>query len=320
MNFKHLRYFLYVADAGSIAGASTQLHVSPQTISEQLQQLEEQLGGSLFAKQGRKLGLTDKGKMVLSYAREIFSLGAELEANAKTRTTQSRRIEFRVGVADAVPKSIAYQLLAPVLEMGEHVRLTCREWRLDRLLSQLALHELDLVIADVPLPRSVSVKAYSHPLRQTGVSLFAHPTLRDSLNLDAGFPQCLDGAPLLMPGEDSPTGHQLRAWFELNQVRPRIVGEFDDDAMAHEFGRHGVGFFASPTALREQLESRLGVAWLGEADGVTEQYYAISVERRIKHPCVMALTQSAEGHARATRLKALGAPPGKKKATPTPNA
>ena len=293
MNFKHLRYFMHVADAGSIARASQQLHVSPQTISEQLLQLEESLGGSLFQKSGRKLTLTDKGKMVLSYAKEIFSLGAELEANAKNRTAQFKRIEFRVGVADAVPKSMAYQLLSPVLAMGDHVRLVCREWRLERLLSQLALHELDMVIADIPLPKSVSIKAYSHPLRRSSVSLFGHPQLLDTLSSPRTFPECLDALPLLMPGEDSPTGHQLRAWLEQRMLKPRVVGEFDDCAMTHEFGRRGVGVFPSPTALKDEIVDRLGVCWLGEATGVIEQYYAITVERHVKHPCVAALTRGA---------------------------
>ncbi|WP_235513867.1 transcriptional activator NhaR [Aquabacterium parvum] len=291
LNFKHLRYFLQVADTGSIARASEQLHISPQTISEQLQQLGDQLGGGLFNRHGRRLALTDKGRMVQGYAREIFTLGTELQASARNKAQAQQRIEFRVGVADAVPKSVAFKLLAPVLRMGEHVHLVCREWRLDRLLAQLALHELDLVIADAPLPRSAGVRAQSHPVGDEPVGFFAAPALLATQVRP--FPDCLDGAPMLMPGEDAVMGHQLRAWFDTQGVHPRVVAELDDAALTHEFGRNAEGYFVAPSAMAGELASRLGVQWVGLAGGVREQYHAIAVARRVQHPCVAVLTRAA---------------------------
>jgi LysR family transcriptional activator of nhaA len=299
LNFKHLRYFLQVADTGSIARASEQLHISPQTISEQLQQLEDQLGGGLFNRQARRLVLTDKGRMVQGYAREIFSLGTELQASARSKALTQRRIEFRVGVADAVPKSVAYRLLQPVLRMGEHVHVVCREWRLDRLLAQLALHELDLVIADAPLPRAAGVRAHSHPVGDEPVSIYAAAQLLDGERRP--FPDCLDGSPMLMPGEDAVLGHQLRAWFETCAVHPRVVAELDDTALTHEFGRHGEGYFAAPTAMAAELAARLGVIEVGQAEGVHEGYHAIAVSRRVPHPCVSVLTQAMSGRSRLSR-------------------
>ena len=299
LNFKHLRYFLQVADTGSIARASEQLHISPQTISEQLQQLEDQLGGGLFSRQGRRLALTDKGRMVQGYARDIFSLGTELQASARSKAQTQRRIEFRVGVADAVPKSVAFRLLQPVLRMGEHVHVVCREWRLDRLLAQLALHELDLVIADAPLPRAAGVRAHSHPVGDEPMSFFAAAELLAAERRP--FPDCLDGAPMLMPGEDAVLGHRLRAWFEAQAVHPRVVAELDDAALTHEFGRHGEGYFAAPTAMAAELAARLGVTEVGQADGVREQYHAIVVARRVPHPCVAVLTQAIQGRPKRSR-------------------
>ncbi len=291
MNYKHLHYFLQVAQAGSVAAASRQLHLTPQTISGQIQLLGERLGGALFEKSGRRLALTDTGRLALEYAQQIFSLGAELEAAVRDSATHGRPLEFRVGVADAVPKSIAYHLVEPALSVEHPVRIVCREWRLERLLQDLAVHALDLVIADAPLPPSVSVKAFSHRLGGSRIAVFGARTLKPRSRL--AFPACLDGAPLLMPGEDSAVGHRLRAWFESHGLRPRVVAEFDDSALAQEFGRQGVGYYLGPEVLSDEICERLQVERIGVIDGVEEQFYAISVERRITHPCVLAITRSA---------------------------
>ncbi|MBL8327444.1 MAG: transcriptional activator NhaR [Rubrivivax sp.] len=291
MNYKHLHYFLQVAESGSVAAASRQLHLTPQTISGQIQLLGERLGGPLFEKVGRRLVLTDTGQLALNYAKEIFSLGSELEAAVREELRGGKSLEFRIGVADAVPKSIACRLVEPALGVAQPVRMVCREWRLDRLLSELALHTLDLVIADVPLPPSVSVKAFSHLLGSSRVGVFAARALRARSRRP--FPELLDGAPLLMPGEDSAVGQQLRAWFKAQGLRPRIVAEFDDSALAQEFGRRGVGFLLAPEVMVDEIESRHQVRHMGTIDGVEEHFYAISIERRITHPCVLAITHAA---------------------------
>lgn len=296
MNYKHLQYFMQVAETGSVAAASRQLHLTPQTISSQIQLLGERLGGPLFEKVGRRLVLTDIGRLALGYAQEIFTLGGELEAAVRDRARSGRTLEFRVGVADVVPKSIAYHLVEPARSVPQPVRIVCREWRLDRLLSQLALHELDLVIADAPVPPSVSVRAYSHRLGASRIAVFAAKSLR----LRKPFPACLDGAPLLMPGQDSAVGQRLRAWLQQRALQPDIVGEFDDSAMAHEFGRRGAGCFLGPEVLAAEIEQRLGVQRLGVLDGLEEQFFAISIERRISHPCVLAITHAAKNELFAT--------------------
>jgi LysR family transcriptional activator of nhaA len=290
MNYKHLHYFLQVAEAGSVARASEQLHLTPQTVSGQIQLLEERLGSPLFARSGRRLVLTDTGRMVLDYAKDIFALGAELEASVRERTTHGRALDFRVGVADAVPKAIAYHLVEPAFAV-DNVHLVCREWKLDLLLAELALHKLDLVIADAPIPSSVSVRAFSHRLGSSSLSFFVTPALRE--RHPGAFPACLEGAPLLMPGEDSAVGQRLRAWFQSQGVRPRVVGEFDDSALIQEFGRRSAGFFVAPDVLAREIEAQFGVRSVGVAEGVEEDFFAISVERRITHPCVVAITQAA---------------------------
>lgn len=291
MNYKHLRYFMQVARAGGVTRASEQLHLTPQTISGQIQLLEEALGTALLAKSGRGLVITDAGRLALGYAEQIFSLGAELEEAVREHPANAHKLEFRVGVVDAIPKSIAYRLVEPATLIPDPVHMVCREWSLDKLLAELALHRLDLVISDSPIPATVSVRAFSHRLGTSGVSFFAAP---DLLKRYAGsFPRCLDGAPLLLPGEDSTVGQRLRSWFQTESLHPRIVGEFEDSALADEFGRRGAGIFVGPTVQLRETEKRLGVKALGNAAGVAADFFAITVERRNTHPCVIAITQSA---------------------------
>lgn len=310
MNYKHLHYFLQVAEAGSVARASELLHLTPQTVSGQIQLLEDRLGSPLFARSGRRLVLTDTGRMVLDYAKDIFAMGAELEAAVRERTTRGRALEFRVGVADAVPKAIAYHLVEPAFAV-EDVRIVCREWKLEQLLAELALHKLDLVIADAPIPSSVSVRAFSHRLGSSGLQFFASAALR--LKHAGDFPGCLDGAPVLMPGEDSAVGQRLRAWFQSQGVRPRVVGEFDDSALIQEFGRRSIGFFAAPGVIADEVQAQFGVQRVGVAEGVEEDFFAISVERRITHPCVVAITQTARNEFFQAADQADAAPPARRR-------
>ena len=291
MNFKHLHYFWRVAKAGGIARASEQLHLTPQTISGQISLLEDDFGTPLFSKSGRKLVLTDAGRLALGYAQDIFTLGSELEESLRNYPAGGRPVEFRVGVADAVSKTIAYRLIEPATRLPESVRIVCREWKLDSLLVELASHRLDLVIAGEPIPPSVSVRAYNHLLGKSGMSFFATARLRKTLK--GKFPACLAGVPMLVPGVDTAVRSRLDQWCEANKLRHRVVGEFDDSALMKVFGQHGAGVFMGPTVLESEIETQYEVKALGRTEEIVEEFFAISVERRITHPCVIAITKAA---------------------------
>ncbi|HOS86475.1 MAG: transcriptional activator NhaR [Comamonadaceae bacterium] len=291
MNFKHLYYFWVAAKAGGVMRAGEQLHTTPQTLSGQIKLLEQWLGRPLFRKSGRQLELTSDGQVALGYADEIFALGAQLEGALRQPRGGQRMLEFRVGVADSVAKSVAYRLLEPALSVAEPVRLIGSEGKFPDLLAQLALHRLDLVIADEPLSRRVSVKAFNHPLGATVMSFFATPAL--AATLQGGFPQCLDGAPMLIQGAASSVRQQLEGWLARHQLRPRVVGEFDDGALMTAFGREGRGVFMSPTVLEAETIAQFGVEVIGRSNELVEEFFAVSVERRITHPCVVAITQVA---------------------------
>ena len=292
MNFKHLHYFWVTAHAGGIVKAGERLHTTPQTLSAQIKLLEDRLGKRLFRKSGRRLELTDDGRVALRYADEIFNLGSELETAMRAARDGAKVLEFRVGVADSVAKSVAYHLLEPALTLPEPVRLICAEGKFTDLLGQLALHRLDLVIADEPLSRQVSVKAFNHPLGGSPMSFFCAPQLRRALRGD--FPRCLDDAPMLIQGASSSVRQQFEPWLTRHRLHPRIIGEFDDGALMKAFGREGRGVFMSPTVLEEETTLQYGVETLGRTDELVDEYFAISVERRIRHPCVAAITEAAQ--------------------------
>jgi len=289
MNFKHLHYFWVAARAGGVVKAGEQLHTTPQTLSSQIKLLEDRLGRRLFRKSGRKLELTDDGRVALGYADEIFALGAAMETALHQQRDGPREVDFRVGVADSVAKSVAYHLLEPALNGPDRVRMICSEGKFADLLAALALHRLDLVIADEPLSRKISVKAFNHPLGSSPMSFYAAP----SLALAGTFPQCLNGAPMLLPGAASPARQQLELWLTRHQLQPRVVGEFDDGALTKAFGREGRGVFASASVLDAETVAQYGVRVIGRSDELTEEFFAISVERRISHPSVAAITQAA---------------------------
>ena len=290
INYKHLHYFWVVAKQGGIARASEQLHITPQTISGQISLLEEHLGERLFDKVGRNLALSATGRLVLSYADEIFSLGGELERMVRN-LPGDRPMDFKVGVVDVVPKSIAYRLLAPALDLPDAVKMVCKESNLDSLLAELALHKIDMVIADRPIPSGLSVRGYNHVLGGSGVSFLAVPALAKPLKKD--FPNSLNGAPLLVPSETNRVQSRLFNWLDSLHIYPRIVGEFDDSALMKAFGQAGAGVFIAPTAIEKEVIGQYGVQQVGRTDQVTEQFYAISVERRISHPAVAAITDTA---------------------------
>lgn len=292
MNFKHLHYFWVAAKAGGIVRAGEQLHTTPQTLSAQIKLLEDRLGRKLFKKSGRSLELTDDGRVALRYADEIFALGGELEtALREQRGTHHQQLELRVGIEDVVAKSVAYRLLEPALALPEPVKLMCTEGGFNDLMAQLALHRMDLVIADEPLTRKLSVKAFNHKLGSSAVSFFAAPSLMPSLKRP--FPQCLDGAPMLVPGGSSSVRPQFDAWLERHRLHPRVVGEFGDGALMKAFGRQGRGVFMSPSVVEEETVSQYGVQVIGRSNEIADDFYAITVERRITHPGVAAITQAA---------------------------
>ena len=290
INYKHLHYFWVVAKEGGIARASERLHLTPQTISGQLSVLEDNLGEALFNRVGRNLELTETGRLALSYADEIFSLGGELEEVIRNQP-DDRPLVFKVGVADVVPKSIAYRLLAPAMQLPEAVRIVCRENNIDALLGELALHKIDLVIADSPIPSGVNVRGYNHQLGECGISFFAVAGLADKLSKN--FPHSLDGAPLLLPSEMTVVQGRLLKWFDKHHIHPHIVGEFDDSALMKAFGQAGTGVFIAPTPIAVEVAKQYGVIIIGQTEEVREQFYAISVERKISHPAVVAITETA---------------------------
>ena len=290
INYKHLYYFWVVAKAGGVTRASERLHLTPQTISGQLSLLEEHLGESLFSRVGRNLELTEVGRMVLSYAEDIFSLGSELKEMLRNLPSEPP-LMFHVGVTDVVPKSIAYRLLAPVLELLEPIRIVCKEGTIDSLLNDLAVHRIDLVIADGPIPLGLSVPGFSHPLGDCGITFFATPELAGKLG--KSFPENLNGMPLLLPGEMTVVRNHLVQWLDRLHVHPRIIGEFDDSALMKAFGQAGVGVFIAPTAIAGEVEKQYGVVTVGQTNDVREKFYAISVERKTVHPAVASITETA---------------------------
>ena len=293
MNFKHLHYFWVTAKAGGIMRAGEQLHTTPQTLSGQIKLLEEWLGRKLFRKSGRQLELTEDGRLALGYADQIFALGNELEAAVRQARGGQRVLDFSVGVADSVAKSVAYRLLEPALAVTLPVRLICVEGKFNDLLAQLALQRLDLVIADEPMSRRISVKAFNHPLGSTAMSFFCTPALKKRLKGE--FPQCLNDAPMLIQGSSASVRQQLEGWLTRYQIHPRIVGEFDDGALMTAFGREGRGVFMSPSVLEAETIAQFGVEVVGRSSELVEEFYAVSVERRITHPCVVAITDAARG-------------------------
>jgi LysR family transcriptional regulator, transcriptional activator of nhaA len=291
MNYKHLHYFWVTAKAGGIVRAGAQLNTTPQTLSSQIKLLEERLGRPLFRKSGRRLELTDEGRVALSYADDIFALGGDLEARLRQDQPGSPQVELRVGVADSVSKLVAYRLLEPALELGLSLHLSCHEGKFTELLGQLALHKLDLVLADEPLPRKVSIKAFNHALGQSAMSFFAAPSLK--ARLKGRFPVCLNNAPMLLQGPSSAIRPQLEAWLSRHQLHPRLIAEFDDGALMNAFGRQGRGVFTAPSVLESATCEQYNVEVLGRSDELVEEFFAISVERRITHPGVAAITQAA---------------------------
>jgi LysR family transcriptional activator of nhaA len=290
LNMKHLRYFWAVATHGSIARASKVLHLTPQTISGQLRELEDQIGAKLFNKSGRGLAMTETGRTVFTYADEIFRLTAELQ-DVVSGQPVGAALQLHVGIAMVVPKLLAYRVLAPVLEMPEPVRLVCHEAPLVDLLADLSVHKLDLVLADSPINPALNIRAYNHALGESGITFFAAPKL--AAGLRSGFPESLHGAPMLMPTPSSALRRALEQWFDRKGVAPLMIAEFEDRALMKAFGEGGAGVFTTPTTVEDDVRRKYGVEVIARTGDVRERYYAISAERHIRHPAVSTITESA---------------------------
>jgi len=290
LNYNHLLYFWTVAREGSIARAAKVLHLAPQTISGQLKLLEESVGAPLFQRAGRGLALTDSGQMVQAYAEEIFTLGVELSERLRSGGVQAPET-LRVGIVNSIAKLIAYRVIEPALELDEAPRIICQEGDIEALLGDLAVHRLDLVISDRALPTGLNVRAYNHPLGQSGISLFARRGTRHVRMQH--FPEQLQGAPMLLPVSGTPLRRALDDYFERLDVQPKIIAEFDDSALLKAFGEGGVGIFPAPAAIAEQVERMYRVRRIGDAEGVIEHYFAISPERKLSHPAVAWIINTA---------------------------
>ena len=292
LNYQHLLYFWAVAQEGSLSKASRLLGLTPQTISAQLRMLEEVLGEDLFDRTGRTLVLNEAGQSAYLYANEIFSLGRELMDSFKGRAhTSGLSIQLHIGIANVLPKLIVHRLLEPAMLLEEPIRLVCQEERTDRLLAALALHELDVVLSDAPIPPTVNVRAYNHLLGECGVIFMAKPPFVAAHRSE--FPRCLDSAPMLLPTEDTVLRRTLEQWLDARDIRPNVVGEFADSALLKVFGQAGAGVFAVPSVIEEEVKRQFGVQRLGAAEGLRERFYAISAERKVQHPAVAAICDAA---------------------------
>lgn len=290
LNYNHLQYFWAVAREGSIARASQSLHLTPQTISGQLKLLDEAVGQPLFNRVGRRLVLSDTGHVVYKYADEIFSVGAEL-ASVVRGNQMTGPTTLAVGIVSSLPKLIAEQIMAPALTAEQPVRVRCHEASLEQLLSELAVHKLDIVLSDQPVPDGLGLKAWHHRLGESGMSFFAQR--KTARRYKSSFPDSLNDSPMLLPTQHSALRRRLDDWFEAHELSPRIVGEFDDSALLKAFGEAGVGVFAAPTVIQAEICRMYRMAVIGQTDEITERYYAISAERRLKHPSVVLVTDTA---------------------------
>jgi LysR family transcriptional activator of nhaA len=294
LNYHHLLYFWVVAKHGSITLASKELHLAPPTISGQIRRLEDVLGEKLFARKGRHLVLTDSGRIAFRYADEIFALGREFQDTLQGRVV-GQQVRLVVGVSDALAKSIVHRILEPAFQLPEKVRVILRENRsFDAFMGELAVHTVDVVLSDAPAGPGTPVRTFSHPLGECGTSFFAARRLAGVCR--AGFPGSLDGLPVLLPGGDSTFRRALNEWFESHDIRPEIIAELDDLALASVMGEAGLGIFAAPDVIADELTRRYKVQLVGRAKGIRQRFYAISIERKIKNPAVVAICQIARKH------------------------
>lgn len=290
LNYRRLLYFRTVAEEGGVTAAARVLHVSQPSVSAQVRKLEESVGHRLFERDGRSMRLTPEGRVVLDYAGEILRLGRELEETVAAGLP-GRPIRLTAGLSATIPNLVALKLLSPAFGLPDPVRIVVREKRTDRLLADLATHELDLVLADVPIPPTVSVQAFNHPLGRSPIDILAPPLLAHRLR--PGFPASLDGQPFLLPAEGYALRRSLEDWFGTIGIRPRIAAEVEDNDLINVLSEDGAGMFAAPAIIVEDIMVRYAVEPVGRAGGIDERFYAITTNRRIQHPAVSAITRAA---------------------------
>jgi len=290
LNYHHLFYFWTVMHEGSVTAASKKLRLSPSTVSTQVGKLEEILGGKLFRRVGRDLEPTELGRLIFRYADDIFSIGREMMDTVRGRSRMGP-LPLKAGIVNVLPKLIAFKLLEPALSLPAKVHLICHEDKEERLLAELAMHKLDLVLSDSPVRKGLSIKVYNHLLGECGITFLASRTL--SGQFQKGFPESLDAAPMLLPLNMTTLREGLERWFDSLNLKPMIAGEFEDSALAKEFGQNGYGIFAVPSVIEKDVQLQYGVGIVGRTDAVRERFYAISYERIVKHPAVTAITETA---------------------------
>lgn len=276
-------------NTGSIKAASVRLKLAQSTISSQLSALEKTLGGKLFNRVGRNLEPTDLGYMVFSYADKIFTIGQEM-MNSVHSLPEESPMSLKVGVVDVVPKLLTHKFLLPALELSKNMHLICQEGKEENLLSELAVHNLDVVFTDIPIRSGLSVKAFSHLLYECGVSFFATEKL--ARHLKENFPYSLDKSPMLLPMPNTALRGRLDQWFDKLNILPHIIGEFDDSALIKVFGQAGIGIFVCPQVIEKEIQEQYQVQVIGRSNEIIERFYAISVERVIKHPAIVAISKA----------------------------
>ncbi len=290
LNHNHLYYFWMVAREGGVVRASEELMVSQPTISSQLKDLETSLGHRLFDRVGRRLVLTEAGRIAFNYASEMFSLSQELQ-NALEHRPAAMPLKLAVGVLDVIPKPVVRRLLEPAVKLAQPVRLVCREDKAERLLADLAARRTDLVLSDSPIGTAVQMNGYNHLLAESGVSFFAAPEL--AATLQRGFPKSLDGAPMLLPTDHTAVRRSLNVWLNAKRIHPVVAGEFDDSELMFWFGQSGQGVFPAPTMMGTSILKDLGMKLVGKTEDIRERFYAISLEENPKHLAVVAVCEAA---------------------------
>lgn len=299
LNYKHLQYFYVVAKEGSIIKASRHLHLTPQTISGQISAFEKQIGTQLFERKGRRLHLSEMGRLIFDYSAEIFQLGDELKNVLKTQQPLTWQ-KFHVGITDVIPKILTCQLLQPVLTMAGPVKLICHEGDQNSLLADLALNKIDMIISDQPLAPGNTIKAYNHKLTDSSFTFFAPTALAE--HCQDNFPDNLSGQPFLLQGQRSVIRQSLLSWFEQHHITPNIIAEFDDSAMLKSFAQAGYGIFIGPSILEKHIVNQYDVVAIGSTDAIKDNYYAISPERRLKHPAVLEIFKAIDTSKKGTGL------------------
>jgi len=290
LNYKHLHYFWVVATEGSIARAAEKLFITPQTISGQLSMLEQRIGQPLFDRVGRRLRLTETGRLVLRYANDIFELGRELGDVLRGAPTVGTS-EFVVSAASALPKTIVYKVLEPALKLSGEISLTCKEGPVEAILGELAVHEVDMVLTDTPLTSAFSIKAYNHYLGESTLSFFASPEV--AAKLRKGFPACLQDTPMLLPTKQYAIRQLFDKWCSDNNIFPIVRGQYDDSALMKSFGKAGFGVFFMPSIIEEEVKQNFGLEVIGRSTALKQKFYAISAERKVTHPAVAAICDTA---------------------------